>query len=101
MNHFPVNQLLAVYVLGACEQAETLVVEAHLSQCPACAADARPFQAAADWLGVALATRPPAALRARVLRQAQARPWPSTGLQEMAQERENALIQRAGRPLSG
>jgi anti-sigma factor RsiW len=70
MNHFPVDQLLGVYVLGACERAETLFVEAHLRQCPACAADAGPLQAAADWLGVALATRPPAALRARVLRRA-------------------------------
>jgi anti-sigma factor RsiW len=74
MSHIPVNQLLAAYALGACEQLESAAIEAHLSRCAACAADVQPLQAAADSLGIVLATPPPAGLRNKVLRRARAFP---------------------------
>jgi anti-sigma factor RsiW len=70
MNHMAAQQLLAVYALGACEEAEKIAVESHLTRCPSCVADLQSLAAAVHSIEIAPATPPPPGLRTRVLRQA-------------------------------
>ena len=70
IDHLSAQQLLAVYALGACEEAERIAVEGHITGCPSCIADLQSLAAAVQAIEVAPATSPPAELRTRVLCQA-------------------------------
>jgi hypothetical protein len=61
--------------LDACDADENAAVEAHLSTCDSCAAEARRLRSAAGWLGADRPVAAPAALRHAVLARArQVRP---------------------------
>jgi anti-sigma-K factor RskA len=62
------EELVAAYALGSCDQEEREIVEAHLVACPGCRALAARLSQAADTLPLAVEpVRPPARLRARIL----------------------------------
>jgi hypothetical protein len=75
--HGGVVDLLGAWVVDACDDGEAAAVEAHLQDCPACAAEAQRLRAAASWLGVEELQPPPARLRESVLTMARARRRPS------------------------
>lgn len=62
------GQALASYVVGALPRDERAALEAHIAQCPECAAEARSLQRVADALARSVSQRTPRSeLRARVL----------------------------------
>jgi anti-sigma-K factor RskA len=74
----------ATYVLGALPDAERADYEAHLRDCPACAAEVDELRVAAEALPVSPPPmKPPPALKARIMAEV---------------EREAALLQSAGAP---
>jgi uncharacterized protein (TIGR03083 family) len=66
---------LAAWLVGACSAEEAAAMREHVTGCPRCVADHDVIDRTAGWLGVITATRPPAALRSRVLTEARARRW--------------------------
>jgi len=72
-DHDRMEELVAAYALGSCDQEEREIVEAHLVACPGCRALAARLSQAADTLPLAVEpVRPPARLRARILASAAA-----------------------------
>ncbi len=61
------HTLLAPYSLDALESSETARFEAHLGQCSACQGELAGFEKTAARLGDAVALKPPASMRSRVL----------------------------------
>ena len=62
------GQALASYVVGALPRDERAALEAHIAQCPECAAEARSLQRVADAMARSVSQRTPRPeLRARVL----------------------------------
>jgi anti-sigma-K factor RskA len=62
------GQALAAYVVGALPHDERAALEAHIAQCPECAAEARSLQRVADAIARSVSQRTPhPELRARVL----------------------------------
>jgi hypothetical protein len=82
--HTRVSDLLAASVLDACDANEADAVEAHLRDCPSCAAEARRLRAAAAWFGVERVVAPARKLRHAVLAKAREvrRPSPFRTLTE-------------------
>ncbi|GAB3821208.1 anti-sigma factor [Kribbella italica] len=62
-----VHMLTGPYVLNALPEDERIGFEAHLADCPSCRSEVAELREAANKLGTAVATPPPAALKARVL----------------------------------
>lgn len=62
-----VHTLIGAYALDAVDDVERARVERHLAGCPACAEELRSFTETAGLLGSAVATAPPAGMRAAVL----------------------------------
>lgn len=73
-----VGELLGAWALDVCDDTEAAAVQAHLDQCPECAAEARRLRAATIWLGAEQVTSPPAHLRQSVLDRARRTRPPST-----------------------
>ncbi|GDY32191.1 anti-sigma factor [Gandjariella thermophila] len=61
------HTLTGAYALDALDEPERRLFEQHLAACPACAQEVDELRATAARLGAAVATRPPEALRDRVL----------------------------------
>ncbi|NUT36376.1 MAG: hypothetical protein HOV79_25245 [Hamadaea sp.] len=72
------DDLLGAWALDVCDDTEAAAVQAHLDECPACAAEAGRLRAAATWLGAEQVTSPPAHLRQSVLDRARRTRAPST-----------------------
>jgi uncharacterized protein (TIGR03083 family) len=70
--HDEVLDLIGAWALDACHPDEAARVDAHLSGCATCAAEARRLRSAASWLAADRVIPAPAALRHRVLATAQA-----------------------------
>ncbi|MGN9906980.1 zf-HC2 domain-containing protein [Phytohabitans sp. LJ34] len=70
--HDEVLDLIGAWALDACDPDEAAGVDAHLSGCATCAAEARRLRAAAGWLAADRVMPAPPALRHRVLATAQA-----------------------------
>ncbi len=68
-----VADLLGAWALDACDDAEAATVEAHLEQCTRCRTEAAELRAAAGWLALEQAMKPPARLRQSVLDEARRR----------------------------
>lgn len=62
-----VHALTGPYVLNALPEDERVGFEEHLADCQSCSAEVAELREAANKLGTAVATEPPAALKARVL----------------------------------
>jgi anti-sigma-K factor RskA len=62
-----VHMLTGPYVLNALPEDERIGFEAHLADCSSCRSEVAELREAANKLGTAVATPPPAALKARVL----------------------------------
>ncbi|MEV6286898.1 anti-sigma factor [Kribbella sp. NPDC051770] len=62
-----VHMLTGPYVLNALPEDERIGFEAHLADCPSCSSEVAELREAANKLGTAVATPPPAALKSRVL----------------------------------
>ncbi len=71
--HAVVGELLGAWALDACSLEDVATVEAHLADCPACAADADRLGRVAAGLGGTVAASPPQRLRGAVLASALAR----------------------------
>ena len=67
MDHDAASELLGVYVLDACDDAETAEVRAHVGACEPCSGEVAVLAELAGWLGASEATSPSADLRSRVL----------------------------------
>ena len=67
MDHVAASELLGVYVLDACEDAEADEVRGHLATCEPCTSEEARLRDAAGWLGASEAASPSGELRARVL----------------------------------
>jgi len=76
------HTLSGAYALDALSPAETQAFERHLEDCPSCREEVRELRQVASRMGAAEASRPPVALKARVLaaadQQAQLRPKVTT-----------------------
>jgi uncharacterized protein (TIGR03083 family) len=70
--HDEVLDLIGAWALDACDPEEAAQVDAHLSGCATCAAEARRLRSAASWLAADRVVPAPPALRHRVLATAQA-----------------------------
>jgi hypothetical protein len=70
MDHGTTSQLLASFVLDACDEAETTAIEAHVHDCGLCQRQVVELRAASGWLGVFEPATPPPWLRAAILRAA-------------------------------
>ncbi|GAB3534918.1 anti-sigma factor family protein [Phytohabitans suffuscus] len=70
--HDEVLDLIGAWALDACDQDEAARVDAHLSGCATCAAQARRLRSAASWLAADRVVPAPPALRHRVLATAHA-----------------------------
>lgn len=70
--HAVVAEMLGAWALDACDDAESAAIEAHLRQCPECAAQARQLRSAASWLGTEDIQPPSPQLRQAVLARARA-----------------------------
>ena len=67
MDHDGASELLGVYALDACDEAEAAAVRAHVSTCELCTSEVAVLANLAGWLGASEATSPSAELRTRVL----------------------------------
>ena len=67
MEHGAASELLGVYVLDACDDAEADEVRAHVTSCEPCTTEEARLRDAAGWLGVSEAATPSRELRSRVL----------------------------------
>jgi len=67
VDHDGVSELLGVYVLDACDEAEAAEVRTHVTTCEACRREVALLANMAGWLGASEATSPSAELRSRVL----------------------------------
>lgn len=65
--HDEVLDLIGAWALDACDPDEAAAVDAHLSACASCAAEARRLRSAASWLAADRVIPAPPALRHRVL----------------------------------
>src|SRR5690348_4046666 len=74
-DHDRMEELVAAFVLGACDDEEAALVRAHIGGCASCRALARRLSQAADVLPLAVPEiRPPDRLRASILAAAAASP---------------------------
>ena len=67
MDHGAASELLGVYVLDACDDAEVDEVRAHVTGCEPCTSEEARLREAAGWLGASEAATPSGELRSRVL----------------------------------
>jgi len=67
VDHDGASELLGVYVLDACEEAEAAEVRAHVDTCDACSTEASRLREASGWLGASEPATPSAELRSRIL----------------------------------
>ena len=77
--HREVRDLLGAWAVGACDEDETALVEAHIAACPLCAGEAERLRAAADVLAASRTETPPRGVRLSLLAEARRRrpPEPS------------------------
>jgi anti-sigma-K factor RskA len=90
-----VHALAGAYVLDALSPLETDRFARHLAECPACRLEVPELQAAAAQMGVAVAERPPEALRARVLRAVQTTRQASSSAGPLRRRRMSRLLAAA------
>jgi len=76
-SHGGVPDLLGAWALGACDDDESARVEAHLTGCATCAAEANRLRVTAGWLALDGAVPPPVTLRDGVLAVARTRRAPN------------------------
>ena len=67
MDHDVASDLLGVYVLDACDEAEAAEVRAHVATCEPCTTEAARLGQAAGLLGASEAATPSSELRSRVV----------------------------------
>jgi predicted anti-sigma-YlaC factor YlaD len=67
VDHAPASELLGVYALDACDEDETVLIEAHLDECDECRDEAERLKNLAGWMGVGEARVPSAHLRSRII----------------------------------
>ena len=67
MDHDTASELLGVFVLDACEDAEAVEVRGHIATCDACSTEAARLREASGWLGASEPAIPSAELRSRIL----------------------------------
>jgi len=70
VDHDDASELLGVYALDACDEAEASEVRAHVSTCERCASEVAVLGDLAGWIGASEATSPSSELRTRVLDEA-------------------------------
>jgi anti-sigma factor RsiW len=73
VNHNAASDLLGVYVLDSCEEAEAADVQEHVNTCDLCAEETARLGELAGWLGASEAASPSSELRSRVLGEARDR----------------------------
>lgn len=67
MDHDTASELLGVFVLDACEDAEAIEVRAHIDTCDVCSSEAFRLREASGWLGASEPAIPSPELRSRIL----------------------------------
>lgn len=70
MDHQTAIELLGPFVLDACDDAETALIEAHLHDCVICRREVAEIQETSGWLGVFETAIPAEWLRAAILEEA-------------------------------
>ncbi len=68
-----VDELLGAWALDAVDGIEAATIQAHLRQCPECAASAERLRSAAGWLGAEYVSAPPPRMRSSILDEARRR----------------------------
>jgi uncharacterized protein (TIGR03083 family) len=81
--HREVRDLLGAWAIGACDEDETTLVEAHIPACPLCAGEAERLRAAADLLVASRTETPPRGVRLSLLAEARRRRPPEPSQQVM------------------
>ena len=66
MDHDAASDLLGVYVLDSCDEAEAAEVQEHVDNCDLCAEETARLGELAGWLGASEAASPSSELRSRV-----------------------------------
>lgn len=98
-NEHPLD-LIPAYALDSLDQAETLLVAQHLSDCESCRQELKLYQQLADRLPFALVqAEPPPSLKRNLLSKLSARPSPDE--QPAAEARPLSWLQRLTRSLGG
>jgi putative zinc finger protein len=68
-----VEEFLGAWALDAVDGVEAATIQAHLRQCPECAASAERLRSAAGWLGAEYVSAPPPRMRSTILDEARRR----------------------------